>query len=202
MSDRTDQTSDDVVTGVDVVDKSLVLRRADGSTETVPLSNYELDMHAKWFRQGAFDGASGSFDFNEDQTILDPHEVIVVDNSSEWNDVWGFPSPMVTETGLYYVSMYALHPFVPAQEGDWVHHLVGADFMDEAGNNDGTGSHRLDFGKTYYPGAQPLHLTVWYTTLLPAGTHFDPGCSITGLNDGDPLSAEDLMYQFEIKRVG
>lgn len=34
MTDQTDQTSEDRVTGVDVVEGGLVFRRADGSTET------------------------------------------------------------------------------------------------------------------------------------------------------------------------
>lgn len=40
MSEYTDQTSDDVVTGADVVDGQLVLRRKDGSTENVPMSGF------------------------------------------------------------------------------------------------------------------------------------------------------------------
>lgn len=105
MSDYTPQTWHDLPTQDTPISAARLTVIEDGLRDHTHsgTSAPPQDEYAKWARSGTVDPDSGSFTFVTDQTETDTHGVIVVDDSTEWVDLYGYPVPEVLETGLYQI---------------------------------------------------------------------------------------------------
>lgn len=175
---------------------------AGGSGATAP----PADEVAQW---GAGFALNGQYpiDWVTGQSTTDPNEVIVVDTSTEWADpdvgVNGRPSPMVTETGRYYIFVEVAGNGAPSQAGDFA--MAQFDLSIEEPDGDHILSYFLVKGRdtVVYPGTYEARALFQGVVDLQAGTHwelFGRGTAYDAVIGGAP--ATDAVATFRIGRVG